>query len=294
MAATTLTLSPVIKEILIMPDSMGTLFLCATPIGNLEDITLRVLRTLEEVDRIYCEDTRHSIHLLNHYNIKKPLLSFHEHSSQDSLQQLLAYLKQGENLAYISDAGMPGVSDPGYELVQACQRENIPYTVLPGASASLTALVLSGFPSDRFLFEGFLPRSGKERNQRLESLDHCPATAIIYESPHRLKASLGDFAKRWPERKVACCREISKKFEEVKTGSVEELYAYYDAHPPRGECVILLYPEKKERETLSLTQVIDQAQSLIDQGMSMNAAAKELAKSTDFSKRELYQGLLDQ
>lgn len=272
----------------------GMLYLCATPIGNLEDITLRVLRVLQEADVIYCEDTRNTLKLLRHFEIAKPLQSYHDHSPEARAQKITDDVRAGRQVALVSDAGMPVISDPGFDLVNLFRRENLPYTVLPGASASLTALVLSGIAADRFLFEGFLPRKKKDLEARLALLDKERATAIIYESPHRLSATLDVFAKRWPERECAAVREITKRFEETVRGTTVSVRDHFNANVPRGEFVLIL-GGALETETSaedSLAQGLALAKQLIQEGASTNQAAKEAAQATGLSKRTIYQALL--
>ncbi len=272
----------------------GMLYLCATPIGNLEDITLRVLRVLQEADVIYCEDTRNTLKLLRHFEIAKPLQSYHDHSPEARAQKIADDVRAGRQVALVSDAGMPVISDPGFDLVNLFRRENLPYTVLPGASASLTALVLSGIAADRFLFEGFLPRKKKDLEARLALLDKERATAIIYESPHRLSATLDVFAKRWPERECAAVREITKRFEETVRGTTVSVRDHFNANVPRGEFVLIL-SGAVETETSAedtLAQGLALAKQLIQEGASTNQAAKEAAQATGLSKRTIYQALL--
>lgn len=272
----------------------GMLYLCATPIGNLEDITLRVLRVLQEADVIYCEDTRNTLKLLRHFEIAKPLQSYHDHSPEARAQKIADDVRAGRQVALVSDAGMPVISDPGFDLVNLFRRENLPYTVLPGASASLTALVLSGIASDRFLFEGFLPRKKKDLEARLALLDKERATAIIYESPHRLSATLDVFAKRWPERECAAVREITKRFEETVRGTTVSVRDHFNANAPRGEFVLIL-GGAVETETSAedvFAQGLALAKRLIQDGASTNQAAKEAAQATGLSKRTIYQALL--
>lgn len=272
----------------------GMLYLCATPIGNLEDITLRVLRVLQEADVIYCEDTRNTLKLLRHFEIAKPLQSYHDHSPEARAQKIADDVRAGRQVALVSDAGMPVISDPGFDLVNLFRRENLPYTVLPGASASLTALVLSGIAADRFLFEGFLPRKKKDLEARLALLDKERATAIIYESPHRLSATLDVFAKRWPERECAAVREITKRFEETVRGTTVSVRDHFNANVPRGEFVLIL-GDAVETETSAedtLAQGLALAKQLIQEGASTNQAAKEAAQATGLSKRTIYQALL--
>lgn len=272
----------------------GMLYLCATPIGNLEDITLRVLRVLQEADVIYCEDTRNTLKLLRHFEIAKPLQSYHDHSPEARAQKIADDVRAGRQVALVSDAGMPVISDPGFDLVNLFRRENLPYTVLPGASASLTALVLSGIAADRFLFEGFLPRKKKDLEARLALLDKERATAIIYESPHRLSATLDVFAKRWPERECAAVREITKRFEETVRGTTVSVRDHFNANAPRGEFVLILggAVETETSAEDSLAQGLALARQLIQEGASTNQAAKEAAQATGLSKRTIYQALL--
>lgn len=272
----------------------GMLYLCATPIGNLEDITLRVLRVLQEADVIYCEDTRNTLKLLSHFEIAKPLQSYHDHSPEARAQKIADDVRAGRQVALVSDAGMPVISDPGFDLVNLFRRENLPYTVLPGASASLTALVLSGIAADRFLFEGFLPRKKKDLEARLALLDKERATAIIYESPHRLSATLDVFAKRWPERECAAVREITKRFEETVRGTTVSVRDHFNANVPRGEFVLILggAVETETSAEDTLAQGLALAKQLIQEGASTNQAAKEAAQATGLSKRTIYQALL--
>lgn len=272
----------------------GMLYLCATPIGNLEDITLRVLRVLQEADVIYCEDTRNTLKLLRHFEIAKPLQSYHDHSPEARAQKIADDVRAGRQVALVSDAGMPVISDPGFDLVNLFRRENLPYTVLPGASASLTALVLSGIAADRFLFEGFLPRKKKDLEARLALLDKERSTAIIYESPHRLSATLDVFAKRWPERECAAVREITKRFEETVRGTTVSVRDHFNANVPRGEFVLILggAVETETSAEDTLAQGLALAKQLIQEGASTNQAAKEAAQATGLSKRTIYQALL--
>lgn len=272
----------------------GMLYLCATPIGNLEDITLRVLRVLQEADVIYCEDTRNTLKLLRHFEIAKPLQSYHDHSPKARAQKIADDVRAGRQVALVSDAGMPVISDPGFDLVNLFRRENLPYTVLPGASASLTALVLSGIAADRFLFEGFLPRKKKDLEARLALLDKERATAIIYESPHRLSATLDVFAKRWPERECAAVREITKRFEETVRGTTVSVRDHFNANAPRGEFVLILggAVETETSAEDAFAQGLALAKQLIQDGASTNQAAKEAAQATGLSKRTIYQALL--
>ena len=274
-------------------DACGMLYLCATPIGNLEDITLRVLRILQEADVIYCEDTRNTLTLLRHFEISAPLASYHDHSPASQMEKIAADVRAGKCVALVSDAGMPVISDPGFDLVNHFRAQGLPYTVLPGASAGLTALVLSGLASDRFLFEGFLPRKKKDLEARLALLDGETATALIYESPHRLTDTLDTFAARWPARELACVREISKRFEEVVRGTTVEVREHFQTNAPRGEFVLVLAGAAAAREAMSLAEAVALAGAAVAAGKSTNQAAKEAAAASGLSKRTIYQALLD-
>jgi 16S rRNA (cytidine1402-2'-O)-methyltransferase len=228
----------------------GTLYLCATPIGNLEDMTFRVIRTLKEVDLIAAEDTRNSIKLLNHFEIKTPMTSYHEYNKIDKGHKLVEMLLAGKNIALITDAGTPGISDPGFLLVRTCVQEGIEVQTLPGATAFVPALVSSGYPCDRFCFEGFLPQK-KGRQTRLTELAEEPRTMIFYESPYRLVKTLEQLAEFFgAERECSVAREISKKFEEHKRGTLHEVAQWYKEHEPKGEIVIIVAgaPEKKKEK----------------------------------------------
>ncbi|MDO4280578.1 MAG: 16S rRNA (cytidine(1402)-2'-O)-methyltransferase [Peptococcaceae bacterium] len=273
----------------------GMLYLCATPIGNLDDITLRVLHALEDADIIYCEDTRNSLKLLRHFEITKPLASFHDHSPASRITRILDDVRAGKQVCVISDAGMPVISDPGFDLVNAMREAGLPYTVLPGASASLTALVLSGIAADRFLFEGFLPRKKKDLDARLDALAHETATAILYESPHRLTDTLAALAARWPDRELACVREISKRFEEVVRASCADVLAHFQTNAPRGEFVLILAGASASilSEEDAFAAALTHARALVADGTSTNAAAKDAAARFNLPKRRIYQALLE-
>ena len=216
------------------------LYIIPTPIGNLEDITLRALRILKEVDLIAAEDTRHSRILLNHYEIKTPVESFHSYSDERTVTRFISRLKEGQSIALISDAGMPGISDPGFRLITAALDEDVPLTVLPGATAAVTALVASGFPMDKFLYIGFLPLKRK-RKSIIADLAHEPRTVILYEAPHRLLKTLGELrAAAGNECRIAVCRELTKKFEEIFRGTLQEAYEHFSKKRPRGEFTLVL------------------------------------------------------
>lgn len=276
----------------------GKLYLCATPIGNLEDITYRVLRTLREVDLIAAEDTRNSIKLLNHFEIKTPMTSYHEYNKIEKAYQLVDKLREGKNIALITDAGTPGISDPGEDLVRICHEEGIEVTSLPGPAACITALTMSGLPTRRFAFEAFLPREKKERAAVLEQLRSETRTMIFYEAPHHLGKTLEELYETLGNRKMSICRELTKRYEEVMPTSMEEALAYYKENEPRGEYVLViegksfqeLQKEKQQSwESLSLTEHMAVYE---EQGIDRKEAMKLVAKDRGISKREVYQGLL--
>lgn len=261
--------------------------LCATPIGNLEDITLRVLRALQECDAVYAEDTRHTLALLNHFDIKKPLVSCHEHNERERAQEIIARSRSGEHIVIVSDAGMPGISDPGAAVVQAAIAAGEAFTLCPGASAALMSAVISGLPCDKFCFEGFLPRDKKPRRERIAVLAAEQRTAVLYESPFRLKDTLTELARELGERPCAVCRELTKIHEECKRGTLSELAAYYDEHPPKGECVIVLGGAQPCKETApEEADLLTELSAAIAAGEKPKAAAKRIAKGITAS--ELY------
>ena len=223
---------------------VGTLYVVATPIGNLRDISLRALETLKAVAVIACEDTRHSGILLKAHGVTTPTTSFHSYSTRGKTTQLVDRLRSGEDVALISDAGLPGISDPGTPLIHEAITAGAPVTVIPGASAVLTALVLSGFPTDRFVFEGFLPVKPGARRTRLETLREEPRSVILYESPHRIVRLLGEIRELFGDIPVSCSRELTKKFEDTRRGRVSAVQAHFGAHPPKGEFVVVLPPHR--------------------------------------------------
>lgn len=277
----------------------GKLYLCATPIGNLEDITLRVLRTLQEVDLIAAEDTRNSIHLLNHFDIKTPLTSYHEYNKVDKAYQLVEKMRLGANIALITDAGTPGISDPGEELVKICYEQGIEVTSLPGAAACITALTLSGLPTRRFSFEAFLPKEKKDRRRILEELKNDTRTLIIYEAPHHLVQTLNELREALGERRITVCRELTKKFETAYRTTFSEAIAYYEAEGVRGECVIVIEGRdakeltEEKQQSWNEMPLIAHMHMYLDQGMSQKDAMKAVAKDRGVGKREIYQQLLE-
>lgn len=276
----------------------GKLFLCATPIGNLEDITLRVLRTLKEADLIAAEDTRNSIKLLNHFEIKTPMTSYHEYNKVEKALQLVEKMKEGLNVALITDAGTPGISDPGEELVRICYENNIEVTSLPGPAACITALTLSGLPTRRFCFEAFLPREKKERNAILEALKTESRTIILYESPHHLKKTLAELLEALGDRKISLCRELTKKYETIMTCTLGEAVSYYEENDPRGEYVLVLNGKSRQEMTAESRQAfeampLDEHMALYEnQGIPRKEAMKLVARDRGVSRREIYGALL--
>ena len=276
----------------------GTLYLCATPIGNLEDITFRVLRTLKEVDLIAAEDTRNSIKLLNHFEIKTPMTSYHEFNKIEKAYQLVAKLKEGQNIALITDAGTPGISDPGEDIVRICYEEGVPVTSLPGAAACITALTMSGRPTRRFAFEAFLPRDKKERAAVLEELKNETRTIIIYEAPHHLVKTVTELMNTLGDRELTVCRELTKKHEEKLQTTFSELLEYSKEHEPRGEYVLIICGRsreelvKEQQESWESMSLEEHMQLYEAQGVSHKEAMKLVAKDRGISKRDVYQALL--
>lgn len=276
-------------------ENKGMIYFCATPIGNLEDITLRVLRILQEVDLIAAEDTRHSIKLLNHFEIKTPLTSYHQHNERSKGDQLIEWASQGKTIAIISDAGMPGISDPGQDLIKKCIKEGISFTLLPGANAALMALVLSGLSTESFVFEGFLSREKKQRNNQIERLKKEIRTIILYESPIRIVGTLKELQKNLGQRQIALGRELTKHYEEIWRGTFEQAIEEFQNRQPKGEFVLIIeglsqediIQENKEKwENFTILQHIDY---YMEQGHSKKEAMKKVARDRDIPKREVYQ-----
>ena len=276
----------------------GKLFLCATPIGNLEDITYRVVRTLKEVDLIGAEDTRNSIKLLNHFDIKTPMTSYHEFNKYDKAKVLVQDMLQGKNIALITDAGTPGISDPGEELVRQCYEAGIEVTSLPGAAACITALTMSGQKTRRFVFEAFLPKDKKEKQQVLESLKNEVRTTIIYEAPHRLVKTLKELEKTIGNRPLTICRELTKNYEEAFQTTISEAIEYYDSKEPKGEYVLVIAGKPMEeiqaekREQWELMTIEEHVQFYMNQDMDKKTAMKMVAKDRGVSKRDIYNELI--
>ncbi len=278
----------------------GILYLCATPIGNLEDITLRVLRVLKEVDLIAAEDTRHSLKLLNHFGIKTPMTSYHEHNKIEKARYLVEQLQKGLSVALITDAGTPGISDPGEELARQCIAAGVPLTALPGPAACITALTASGLETRRFCFEAFLPCDKKERERVLAELRNETRTIVLYEAPHHLRKTLAELervlgAERW----LTVCRELTKRFEERLSMTLGEAVRFYEQNEPKGEFVLVIRgrspreleaEKQKGWETVSLE---DHLRQYLDQGLPKKEAMKQMAKDRGVSKRDIYQALMD-
>lgn len=278
----------------------GKLFLCATPIGNLEDITFRVLKTLKEVDLIAAEDTRHSIKLLNHFEIQTPMTSYHEYNKVDKAKYLVNLMQEGKNIAVITDAGTPGISDPGEELVRQCFEAGIEVSSLPGPAACITALTMSGLKTRRFAFEAFLPSDKKERQQVLEELKDETRTMIIYEAPHHLVQTLKELESVLGDRKITQCRELTKKYEEAHQTTIGSLISEYETKEPRGEYVLVIegktFKEKteekqKEWESLSINEHMEY---YLNQGIDKKEAMKRVAKDRGVSKRDIYRECINE
>lgn len=274
----------------------GKLYICATPIGNLEDITIRVLNALKDVDLIAAEDTRHTIKLLNHYEISKPLTSYHEHNKIKKGPQLIMKLEEGQKIALVSDAGMPGISDPGEDLIKLCIENDIEVEVLPGASAVLTALVASGLSTEKFAFEGFLDRNKKKRRERLEILGTDDRTLIFYESPHRLTDTLKDMQEIFNDRNMVIARELTKRYEEIIRGSISDIINHFKTNTPKGEFVLLVEGgsiKQRNEKSFEDIPIEDHIVLYMDKGLSKKDAIKQVAKERNIPKREVYKYSLE-
>ena len=279
----------------------GKLYLCATPIGNLEDITYRVLRTLGEVDLIAAEDTRHSIKLLNHFQIKTPMTSYHEYNKVEKARNLVEKLLSGVNVALITDAGTPGISDPGEELVRQCYEAGVEVTSLPGPAACITALTMSGLSTRRFCFEAFLPSEKGDKKERLRILEELKGetrTIIVYEAPHHLVKTLKDLREALGNRRLTLCRELTKRYETAWQTTFDEALAAYETEEPKGEWVLVIEgksPEELRREEMRSWEEMSIEEHMAvyeDQGVDRKEAMKRVAKDRGISKREVYQALL--
>lgn len=272
----------------------GTLYLCATPIGNLGDITLRVIEILKSVDLIAAEDTRNTLKLLNHFDIKTPMTSYHQHNISSKGPVLIEKLKGGIDIALVTDAGMPGISDPGEDMAKRCREESIPVTIAPGASAGISALVLSGMNSRRYVFEGFLPVEKKERRAVLTSLKRETRTTVFYEAPHRLTDTIAAILNAVGDREASTVREITKKHEEVRNDTLEGLLKYYKENPPRGEFVVIIGGKsekelrQEEIDNWNSITIEEHMNKYVTQGMSEKEAMKQVSKDRGIPKREVY------
>ena len=274
----------------------GILYLCATPIGNLEDMTFRAARVLGEVDFIAAEDTRHTRKLLTHFDLHTPLISYHEHNKFERGPELISMLLEGKNIAVVSDAGLPGIADPGSHLAQLAIEEGIIVTPLPGANAALSGLICSGLDTTSFLFVGFLPKTSRKRREVLESIVSSKATLLFYESPHRLKDTLKECITVLGERKAVVCRELTKKFEEFVRGTLSSLQEHFQNNQPRGEFTLIIEGNTKDEEDFEQSageiSLQDAVEQLIKQGADKKTAMKEVAVKYKVSKRDVYQALL--
>lgn len=280
-----------------MPDAApsdpkpGYLYVVGTPLGNLEDMTFRAVRILQSVDLIAAEDTRHTGKLLQHFQITTPQISYHEHNRQSRLGEVLHHLQERQHsVALVSDAGMPGISDPGYELVAACVEADIPVVPIPGPTAAMTALCVSGQPTDRFVFEGFLPLKGTGRTARLEAIQREDRTVILYEAPHKLVKTLADLQERLgPARPITLGRELTKRFEEFWRGTLAEALAHYQTHDPKGEFTVIIQGAPQGEITLTDDALRTELERLIRQGLSRADASRQLAQATGQPKKRIYQ-----
>lgn len=276
----------------------GILYLCATPIGNLQDMTPRVIEALRSADLIAAEDTRNSIKLLNHFEIHTPMTSYHEYNKVEKAYTLIEQLQAGKNIALITDAGTPAISDPGEVLVKMCQDAGITVTSLPGPAACITALTLSGLSTRRFCFEGFLPADKKEKTEVLEECQEESRTMIFYEAPHHLKRTLQELYGVLGQRRITLCRELTKRFENVMPATLESAIAYYEENEPRGEYVLVIEGKSREQKKMEAQaaweemSVAEHVQMYEAQGMDRKTAMKQAAKDRGISKRDVYQSLL--
>lgn len=267
----------------------GCLYICGTPIGNMEDITLRALKVLEEVDYIAAEDTRQTLKLLNHYNISKPLISCHEHNEKQRSFEIVSMLKEGRSVALVSDAGMPAISDPGSTVINAAHEAGIKVSVVPGPTAESAALALSGYGGGRYVFEGFLPRKKKDRQQRLKEIGHEQRAIVIYEAPHRLLTTLDDLLDFLGDRHMAAVRELTKMHEEIVRGTISEVKEHFYQNEPRGEFVLVIKGDEVRQETINDGPSIEeQIAAYIAQGMSRKDAVKQVSLDTGISRNEVY------
>ena len=268
----------------------GTLYVVGTPIGNLEDMTFRAVRILQTVDFIAAEDTRHTGKLLHHFQIKTPQVSYHEHNQQQRIPELVEKLSQGKAIALVTDAGMPLISDPGYFLVKACIDAGVTVVPIPGSTAAITALSAAGLPTDRFVFEGFLPAKGQERRERLESISSETRSLIFYEAPHRLRQTLQDLLSVMGEdRQIVLARELTKLHEEFWRGTIGDAIAHYTNREPQGEFTLVVAGATQVQPILSDNALKAELQQLLNEGLSRSQASRQLAQQTSLSRRQIYQ-----
>lgn len=278
----------------------GTLYLCATPIGNMEDMTFRAVRVLKEVDLIAAEDTRHSIKLLNHFDIHTPMTSYHEYNKVDKARYLVGLLTEGKDVACITDAGTPGISDPGEELVRQCHEAGIRVTSVPGPAACIAAVTMSGLSTRRFCFEAFLPSDKKEKSRILEDLKKETRTIVLYEAPHRLVRTLQELLECLGNRRISVLRELTKKHETVFLTTMEDALLYYREQEPKGECVLVIEGisfetiEKEKEASWQEIRVQEHMERYLSSGMDKKEAMKQVAKDRGISKRDVYQMLLEE
>lgn len=276
-----------------MSMTQGILYICPTPIGNLEDITLRTIKVLNEVDLIAAEDTRHTLKLLNHYNIKKPLISYHEHNKITAGEKILEEIKKGKKIALVTDAGMPGISDPGEDIIKRCIEENIELVALPGPTAFVLALVLSGLSTESFVFEGFLPSKGKERKDRLNKLKNETRTIILYEAPHRIISLLKDLLEALGNRKIAISRELTKIHEETFRGTIQEAIEKFESQNPKGEFVLVVEGTDVEEQSFDHISIKEHIKMYMDEGLSKKESIKKVAKERNIPKSQVYREGID-
>lgn len=272
----------------------GILYIVPTPIGNLKDITLRALEVLNDVDLIAAEDTRQTLKLLNHFEIKKTLISYHKYNEKNKSEDIINLINEGKKIALVSDAGMPGISDPGSVIVKCCIEQGVKFEVLPGATAFTTALVYSGLDTTKFLFRGFLPRENKERKPIIQDIINCQETIILYEAPHRLLDTLSFLLSNLGDRKIAVCRELTKLYEEIYRGSISESVNYFQFNKPRGEFVLVIEGKRiedieEEKKSIWIDLSIEEhILSYINNGISKKEAIKMVAKDRNLPKNEIY------
>ena len=270
----------------------GKLYVVGTPIGNLGDLSPRAVETLESVDFIAAEDTRVTLKLLNHFDIKKEMISYFEHNKRERGEIIISRILQGESCAIVTDAGMPAISDPGEDLVYLCHENGVKVEAVPGPTAFATALAISGMNTGRFTFEGFLSVAKKSRREHLECLENEERTMVFYEAPHKLLATLEDFYKVFGNRNIALVREITKIHEEVIRTTLEDAIKKYTEEKPKGEFVVIIEGKPKQAQEITLEEAIEMAKRLVEGGMSVNAAAKEISAITPYKKSDIYKKLV--